>query len=208
MEDLQSKQYFETVSSEWDTMGNSFFGDAPRNRIYSEMSTRPGQTIADIGSGSGYLLEGLVDQPVHLVAIDQSPSMLEQIREKLGDQIEVIEGTSENLPLQDDSVDYVIANMYLHHVERPGAAIKEMVRILKQDGTLIFTDLDKHDYEQLITEHHDRWKGFDREDIRQWMTEAGLKDVVVDCLGSGCCTTTCCDGDIAIDIFVAKGMKT
>ena len=209
MEDLTSKQYFEEVSEKWDDMGNDFFGNAPRSSIYDQIQLRPGMSIADIGSGSGYLLERLDPELYQLIAIDQSPQMLKAIQAKFGNQkIQTLEGTSENLPLGNDSIDIVMANMYLHHVERPSMALKEMARILKPGGTLIFTDLDKHDYDQLIEEQFDRWKGFKREDIKSWMIDAGLKDVSIDCVGSDCCTSSC-DGDaIAINIFIAKGKKS
>jgi len=44
---------------------------------------------------------------------------------------------------------YVMANMFLHHVEKPGQAILEMTRILKPGGKLVIADLDRHDYEFL-----------------------------------------------------------
>jgi ubiquinone/menaquinone biosynthesis C-methylase UbiE len=44
------------------------------------------------------------------------------------------------LPLESESVDYVMANMFLHHVEKPGQAILEMTRILKPGGKLVIAD--------------------------------------------------------------------
>jgi ubiquinone/menaquinone biosynthesis C-methylase UbiE len=58
--------------------------------------------------------------------------------------------------------------MYLHHVELPSEAIKEMVRILKPGGKLVVTDLDEHAFEFLKEEHHDKWMGFRRDDIERW----------------------------------------
>ncbi len=209
MEDLLSKQYFEDVSTQWDTMGDNFFGNAPRKRIYNEMSLRPGMHIADIGTGSGYLIEGLINESVELIAIDQSPAMLEVLKAKHPDQMNltVHEGTSESLPCKDSSIDISMANMYLHHVERPSQAILEIARILKPGGLLLFTDLDAHNYDQLIEEQHDRWKGFDRQDIIAWMEEAGFTDIVVDSVGADCCTKSCAGDAIEISIFIAKGLK-
>jgi SAM-dependent methyltransferase len=113
-----------------------------------------------------------------------------------------------NLPISDETVDYVFANMYLHHVESPSKAIKEMVRILKPGGKLIITDLDEHTFEFLKDEHHDRWMGFKREDIRKWFTEAGLKDVIVDSVGENCCAQSRQGDEYArVSIFVASGKK-
>ena len=210
METLTSKEYFDKVSQDWDQMGGQFFGEAPRKRIYSILDDRPGMSVADIGTGSGYLLEGLMTSDHMLFAIDQSQAMLDQLSQKFaksGRMLLALQGTSESLPLETASTDAVIANMYLHHVEHPSRAIAEMVRILKPGGQLIFTDLDKHDYHQLVEEQYDRWMGFDRSDIMTWMSSAGLIDVSIDCVGADCCTTTACHSEVSISIFVAHGRK-
>ncbi|MFQ5893019.1 MAG: class I SAM-dependent methyltransferase, partial [Nitrospinota bacterium] len=117
-------------------------------------------------------------------------------------------GDVEQLPIPDTAVDYVFANMCLHHVESPQDAIKEMARILKPGGTLVITDLDEHPFEFLRTEHHDRWMGFKREEVRRWFVEAGLHDVRADGVGEHCCAQSR-DGDefVSISIFVAFGEK-
>jgi len=103
-------------------------------------------------------------------------------------------------------VDYAFANMYLHHVEIPSQAIKEMVRILKPGGKLVITDLDEHNFKFLRREHNDLWMGFKREEIRRWLKEAGLRDVAVDCVGENCCAVSSCRTEHAkINIFVASG---
>ena len=103
---------------------------------------------------------------------------------------------------------YIFSNMYLHHVESPPKAIKEMVRVLKAGGKVVITDLDEHEYEFLRTEQHDRWMGFKRKDIKRWFSEAGLRNVEVDCVGESCCADSSCDSESAsISIFVASGEK-
>jgi len=50
--------------------------------------------------------------------------------------------------------------------------------------------------------------GFKREEIRQWLIEAGLKNVVVDCVGENCCAPSSSGSDVAsISIFLASGEK-
>ncbi|WP_407929651.1 class I SAM-dependent methyltransferase [Iocasia frigidifontis] len=55
------------------------------------------------------------------MAVDQSVKMLNKIRDKFGDKgdIECRGGKFEELPIEGESVDYVFANMFLHHVSSP-----------------------------------------------------------------------------------------
>ncbi len=99
-------------------------------------------------------------------------------------------------------------NMYLHHVDDPVIAIQEMTRILKAGGRLVITDLDKHQFDFLRIEHHDRWMGFKRDDVRDWLEAAGLVNVQVDCVGENCSATSNNGNEAAlVTIFVASGEK-
>ena len=111
------------------------------------------------------------------------------------------------LPFEDDSLDAVFANMYLHHIEEPPLAIAEMVRVLKAGGVLVITDEDKHGHEWLHEEMDDVWLGFDRDQIHRWFVEAGLKEVEVDCTGSACCAESAEGESAAISVFAARGIK-
>ncbi len=82
-----------------------------------------------------------------------------------------------------------------------------MARILKPGGIVIVTDLDAHQHSFLRDEHHDRWLGFERQQIRSWFREAGLTDVRADGLGDECRATSTEGWNAAISIFVASGRK-
>ncbi|MFB0565721.1 MAG: class I SAM-dependent methyltransferase [Candidatus Aminicenantaceae bacterium] len=207
---MSSKKYFEDVAHQWDEMRKEFFPDNVRDVAFSKANIQRGKIAADIGAGTGFITEALIHKGLKVIAVDQSAEMIEVMKNKFKDteQVDYRIGESENLPLEDESIDYVFSNMYLHHVESPPEAIKEMVRVLKKGGKLIITDLDEHNFEFLKTEQQDRWMGFDREDIKRWFIEAGLTSVQVDCVGENCCTTSTRGGERAsISIFIASGEK-
>jgi len=116
-------------------------------------------------------------------------------------------GEAERLPVENESVDYVFANMLLHHVEHPPDAIKEMARVLKKGGTLVITDLDEHEFEFLKEEQRDRWMGFKREDIERWFLEAGFRKTKVECANENCCAQSSCGESARVSIFVASTRK-
>lgn len=188
---MSSKAYFETIAGEWDAMRGEFFQESVRDKAFLAAGLAPGMVAADIGAGSGFISEGLArygsresgagEGGIKIVAVDQSPAMLEEIRRKLGEaaDLDLRVGEAESLPLADGEADRVFANMYLHHVEHPPAAVAEMARILKPGGRLVLTDVDAHGHRWLLEEHHDRWMGFQREEILHWFVAAGLRDVSV-----------------------------
>ena len=207
---MNNKKYFETVADKWDDMRENFFSKNVREKAFDTASLQPGRLAADIGAGTGFITEGLIQKGLSVIAVDQSAAMLDKLELKFpsSEQIDCRVGEAEKLPIEDNSVDYVFANMFLHHVEDPLKAIKEMRRILKPGGMLVITDVDEHDFDFLRAEHHDRWMGFKRENIKQWFTEAGLGNVSIDCVGENCCTKSSSNSESGeISIFVASGEK-
>jgi len=207
---MSSKQYFEQVANQWDQMRQNFFSEKVREMAYVAANVQAGKLAADIGAGTGFIVEGLVQKGLRVIAIDQSEAMIEEMKRKYKalDVVDCRIGESENLPIENGTVDYVFSNMYLHHVESPPRAIEEIVRVLKKGGKIVITDLDEHEYEFLRTEQHDRWMGFKREDIKRWFIEAGLSNVKIDCVGENCCADSSCGSEIArISIFIASGEK-
>lgn len=207
---MNSKKYFEKVAGQWDKMRASFFSDNVREKAIAVANVEPGQLAADIGAGTGFITEGLVQKRLKVIAVDQSEAMLEEMKKKFSrfDTIDYRIGESKNLPIEDEIVDAIFCNMYLHHVESPPVAIQEMVRVLKTGGKIVVTDMDEHPYDFLRQEHNDRWMGFKREDIRKWLVEAGLHKVHIDCVGEDCCAESDCGTQKArVSVFIASGTK-
>jgi ubiquinone/menaquinone biosynthesis C-methylase UbiE len=204
-----SKDYFDAIGAGWDAFREGLFSEAVRDRALDVASVKAGEVAADIGTGTGFLTEALVARGLRVLAVDQSEVMLEALSRKfsVSDGVECRTGVAEALPIGDASVDHAFANMFLHHVEDPPGTIREMARTLRPGGHLVITDLDTHEHEFLREEQHDRWLGFDRDDVRAWLSEAGLVDVKTDCVGADCCTTSREGEGIAVSIFIASAKR-
>lgn len=212
---MSSRDYFAEVAGAWDQMRSVFFSEAVREKALSLAGLCTGHapvglTAADLGAGTGFVTEALLAQGLTVFAVDQSPAMLDELRAKFAatGRITTLVGQAEALPLPNASVEYVFANMFLHHVDDPAKAIAEMARVLRPGGRVVITDLDSHAHQFLLTEHHDRWPGFARAEVSAWLAAAGLSAVAVDCAGQNCCAQSS-TGSVAacVSIFVASATK-
>jgi ubiquinone/menaquinone biosynthesis C-methylase UbiE len=207
---MSSKQFFDEVAEDWDEMRPRFYSENVREKAFDLAAVQPGRLAADAGAGTGFITEGLLRRGLTVIAIDQSEAMLSRMRRKFArfDRVDYRMGEAENLPLPDEAVEYVFANMYLHHVESPELAIKEMARILRPGGRLTVTDVLAHGFEFLKTEHHDRWLGFEPQDVERWYQSAGLNNVSVREIDEECRVLSVNTGEEALmTIFAATGEK-
>ncbi|MHB0868574.1 MAG: arsenite methyltransferase [Chloroflexota bacterium] len=205
----QVKSYFKKVAPEWDQMRQSYFTEEVRDAAIARARLRSEAVIADVGTGTGFMLAGVAPLVRKAHGFDNSAEMLEVARDNLGAlanvELKLSEGSSLSLP--QGSLDAVFANMYLHHVPDPAVAVAEMARTLKRGGRLVITDMDAHDHEWMRTEMADVWMGFDRQQVEDWYRAAGLSEVTVESTGSDCCGTFGCGDRASIGVFVASGTK-
>jgi ubiquinone/menaquinone biosynthesis C-methylase UbiE len=209
------KGYFAKVAPEWDAMRHGYFEEGLSDDIIEEADITVGSTVLDIGCGTGFLTlpaTKAVGQTGKVIAIDFSEQMLEHAKENL-EKAGLLEhaqfrvGDAERIPLDDASVDTVVGNMVLHHCPEPEAAIREMVRVLKPNGSLVLADLEPHNEEWMKDEMADVWLGFDPLDVERWLERAGLEEVTVETLRTKCCGESVAGRKVNIPVFLAKGTK-
>lgn len=107
----------------------------------------PSGKLVDIGCGSGNLIIQIAEKlpKLNLVGVDISSEILSfankrAIEKKVDNKVEFKNGTVENLPFPNNSIDFIISTFSLHHWVNPIKAFKEIYRILKESGTFLIFD--------------------------------------------------------------------
>jgi ubiquinone/menaquinone biosynthesis C-methylase UbiE len=138
----------EDLAEAYDKMTKLPQFQALRRMVVRELEQyAPSGTLADVGSGPGYLLADLARAypDLKLIGIDSSTDMVAVAQrnaqyEGLADRLEFRAGDANRLPLDDASVDFVVSSLSLHHWTAPGAVLREIHRVLKPGGQLLIFD--------------------------------------------------------------------
>ena len=122
-----------------------------RGRVYRRIVTlagvRPGDSVLDVGSSSGYLARKLASAagPAgHVTGVDPSAAAIGYARRHGPSAMTFIVGVAQDLPLPDSSFDVVTCTLAIHHVpaRKRAAAFAEMYRVTRPGGRLLVADFD------------------------------------------------------------------
>lgn len=143
----------------------------------------PPMVIADLGAGEGTLSQLLARTAKKVIAIDNSPAMVE-FGSKLAAEhgirnLEYRLGGIDAPPIKPATVDLALFSQALHHAASPGKALAAAHKILKPGGRLVVLDLLAHSFEQARTLYAHVWLGFSEVELLRLIEKAGFRDAEV-----------------------------
>jgi hypothetical protein len=101
------QKFFERVASDWDTMRLAYYDERVIERMAAVSGLDEGMTVADVGTGTGFVAAGIAPKAGRVIAVDNSSAMLEVARKNLGElglaNVELVEGDVGALPIESDS---------------------------------------------------------------------------------------------------------
>jgi malonyl-CoA O-methyltransferase len=172
-------------------------GDELLDRL-SLVTLQP-KRVLDLGVGTGRNLTLLAKRypNAQMLALDIAPAMLQHARQRYQKVSGIkrwlpysnmpfyLAGDAEKLPLADNSVDLVFANLALQWCD-PRMSFAEIQRVLRPDGLLMFTTLGPDTLRELrqawaeVDDYPHVNMFFDMHDVGEAMMAAGLAEPVLD----------------------------
>jgi len=143
----------------------------------------PRLKVADLGCGEGYLTMEASRWASRVIAVDRSEAVLKRARalarRRRVSNVIWKRGELDRLPMRDASVDVALLSQALHHAQNPGRAVAEAARITVPGGRVLVLDLRTHEEEWVRSKLGDRRLGFDDDELKELLLDAGLRDVSV-----------------------------
>lgn len=172
---LETRRFFNAIAPDWEALRREVLGDVDPAVLVRDVMPGHVARAADLGCGPGGLLPVLCERADMVIGVDSSPSMLALAeRRTAGLPVGVRMGELEHLPMADGEVDFAVICLTLHHLSDPARALAEARRVLAPSGWLVVIDFTSHEDEGMRRRFGDRWLGFSREKLAEWLARAGF----------------------------------
>ena len=104
----------------------------------------PGMRVLDVACGPGIVACAAAPLAAHVTGIDLTPAMIDEARRRQGamrlSNLEWHVGDAVRLPFADGEFDVVLTRYSFHHMQGPGAALREMRRVCRPGGRIVVVD--------------------------------------------------------------------
>jgi ubiquinone/menaquinone biosynthesis C-methylase UbiE len=120
---------------------------AHRQDILKACQIKPGETVADIGAGTGLftrMFSDAVGAQGHVIAVEISQKFIDHIQKTCSEagqhNVQTQLGTADSTNLPPNSVDFAFICDTYHHFEFPQKTMASLFRALKPGGRLVLVD--------------------------------------------------------------------
>ena len=152
---------------------------------------KPGQTVLDLGSGSGLdliLAWRKVAPTGKVIGLDMTPEMIESAKRNLTQagvtNFELLQGEMEAMPITSGTIDWIISNCVINLSPDKPKVFAEAFRVLKPGGQLLVSDIVTNGLPEEYRNDIAAWVGclagaVEEDEYLELMRKAGFVDVKI-----------------------------
>jgi ubiquinone/menaquinone biosynthesis C-methylase UbiE len=129
---------YRTWAATYDQPGNQLV-DLEQPVVREMPDDLPVGVALDVACGTGRHARYLAELGHGVIGVDSAPAMLDRAATNVPDA-DLIQADLHHLPITDQAVDVIVCALALTHVPDLGAALGELVRVLRPGGHLVISD--------------------------------------------------------------------
>jgi ubiquinone/menaquinone biosynthesis C-methylase UbiE len=136
----RARLFYKYLSKVYDRINPFIWNEEMRSEALALLDLEPEMTVLDVGCGTGFATEGLLEHVDEVYAVDQSEHQLEQAYAKFGKQAPPVHfhrGDAERLPFATNTFDVVWSSGSIEYWPNPPLALREFRRVLKPGGQVL-----------------------------------------------------------------------
>jgi SAM-dependent methyltransferase len=135
----RARVFYKYLSKVYDTINPFIWNEEMRTEAIEMLDLEADDRVLDVGCGTGFGTEGLLDVVEEVHALDQSPHQLSKAYDKFGKRgrVRFHLGDAERLPFADDAFDVVWSSGSIEYWPNPVEALAELRRVCKPGGEVL-----------------------------------------------------------------------
>lgn len=135
----RARLFYKYLSKVYDRVNPLFWTEEMRTDALELLEIGDSDRILDVGCGTGFGTEGLLEHTDDVHGLDQSVHQMEKAWEKFGkhDPVRFYRGDAENLPFADGAFDHVWSSGSIEYWPHPEEALAELRRVTKPGGRVL-----------------------------------------------------------------------
>ncbi|MFB6141514.1 MAG: methyltransferase domain-containing protein [Halosimplex sp.] len=135
----RARLFYKYLSKVYDTINPYIWNEEMRGEALDLLDIGPDDRVLDVGCGTGFGTEGLLQYTDDVHGLDQSAHQMEKAWAKLGkhDPVRFYRGDAERLPYSDDAFDVVWSSGSIEYWPDPVRALAECRRVAKPGGQVL-----------------------------------------------------------------------
>jgi demethylmenaquinone methyltransferase/2-methoxy-6-polyprenyl-1,4-benzoquinol methylase len=129
----RARLFYKYLSKVYDQVNPFIWNEEMRDEALALLDLSPDDRVLDVGCGTGFATEGLLQYTDDVHGLDQSIHQMEKAFEKFGkrDRVRFYRGDAERLPFRENVFDAVWSSGSIEYWPNPVDALAEFRRVVK-----------------------------------------------------------------------------